>query len=43
MLSGANLTLVGFLANIVPVTLGNTLGGAGFAVAYWFGLLGSAS
>lgn len=43
MLSGANLTLAGFLANIVPVTLGNTVGGAGFAVAYWLVYLSDAS
>jgi formate transporter len=35
MLSGANITLAGFLANIIPVTLGNVVGGAGLAVAYW--------
>jgi formate/nitrite transporter FocA (FNT family) len=35
MLSGANVTLAGFLGNIVPVTLGNIVGGAGLAAAYW--------
>jgi formate/nitrite transporter len=35
MLSGASVTLAGFLGNIVPVTLGNVVGGAGLAIAYW--------
>jgi formate/nitrite transporter len=35
MLSGANVTLAGLLGNIVPVTLGNVVGGAGLAAAYW--------
>jgi formate/nitrite transporter len=43
MLSGANITLGGFLGNIVPVTLGNTVGGTGFAVAYWLVYLGDGS
>jgi hypothetical protein len=36
MLNGANIDSWGMLANIVPVTLGNTVGGAGIATAYWF-------
>ena len=36
MLNGANIDYWGMLANIVPVTLGNTVGGAGIATAYWF-------
>ena len=35
MLSGANVTLAGVLGNIVPVTLGNIVGGVGLAGAYW--------
>ena len=37
MLAGAeNLTVVGFLANLVPVTLGNIVGGGVFvALVYW--------
>lgn len=35
MLNGANVTLAAFLGNIVPVTLGNIVGGVGLAVAYW--------
>jgi len=35
MLNGANVTLGGLLGNIVPVTLGNVVGGAGLAAAYW--------
>ncbi|MFZ1103340.1 MAG: formate/nitrite transporter family protein [Hyphomicrobiaceae bacterium] len=35
MLSGANVTPAGGLGNIVPVTLGNIVGGAGLAGAYW--------
>lgn len=36
MLSGANVGIGGFLANLVPVTLGNILGGAGgVAAVYW--------
>ena len=40
MLNGANIDYWGMLANIVPVTLGNTVGGAGIATAYWFIYLG---
>jgi formate/nitrite transporter len=36
MLNGANIDFWSMLANIVPVTLGNTVGGAGIATAYWF-------
>jgi formate/nitrite transporter len=43
MLSGANVTLAGFLGNLIPVTLGNIVGGAGLAVAYWLVYLGDAS
>jgi formate/nitrite transporter len=35
MLSGANVTLAGILGNIVPVTLGNIVGGVGLTGAYW--------
>jgi formate/nitrite transporter len=35
MLSGAEVTLAGVLGNIVPVTLGNIVGGVGLAGAYW--------
>ena len=35
MLSGANVGLGEFIGNIVPVTLGNTVGGVGLAAAYW--------
>ncbi len=38
MLSGAQVTAGDFLANIVPVTLGNTLGGVLVAAAYYAGL-----
>jgi formate transporter len=34
-LSGAHITLVDFLANIIPVTLGNTLGGVLVTAAYY--------
>jgi formate/nitrite transporter len=40
MLSGANVTLAGLLGNILPVTLGNVVGGAGLAGAYWLVYLG---
>jgi formate transporter len=43
MLSGADVSLVGMLGNIVPVTLGNTVGGAGLAVAYWLVYLSDGS
>ena len=43
MLSGANVTLGAFLGNIVPVTLGNTVGGAGLAAAYWLVYLSGGS
>lgn len=43
MLSGANVTLAGFLGNIVPVTLGNAVGGAGLAAAYWLVYLSDGS
>jgi formate/nitrite transporter len=36
MLSDANVTLADFFGNIVPVTLGNTVGGVGVGAAYWF-------
>jgi formate/nitrite transporter FocA (FNT family) len=33
---GANVTLASFLGNLVPVTLGNIVGGAGgVALTYW--------
>jgi len=35
MLTGANLSLLDFARNIVPVTAGNTVGGVGVALAYW--------
>ena len=35
MLSGANVTVADLVGNIVPVTLGNIVGGAGLATAYW--------
>lgn len=35
MLSGAEVTLAGVVGNIVPVTLGNIVGGVGLASAYW--------
>ena len=32
-----NLTLAGFLGNLLPVTLGNVIGGAVLVgIAYWF-------
>ena len=40
MLSGAQVTVADFLANIVPVTLGNTLGGVLVAAAYYLVYLG---
>ncbi len=43
MLNGANITLAAFLGNIVPVTLGNIVGGVGLAVAYWLVYLGDGS
>ena len=43
MLSGANVILAGFLGNIVPVTLSNTVGGAGLAAAYWLVYLSDGS
>jgi formate transporter len=43
MLSGANVTLAQFFSNILPVTLGNTVGGAGLAVAYWLVYLSDGS
>jgi formate transporter len=42
MLSGAHVTAGDFLANIIPVTLGNTLGGTLVAGAYYLVYLGSA-
>ena len=33
------LTLAGFVANLVPVTLGNIVGGALVGAAYWFAYL----
>jgi formate transporter len=41
MLSGAQVTAGDFLANIVPVTLGNTLGGVLVAAAYYAVYLGN--
>jgi hypothetical protein len=35
MLSGANVTLADVVANIVPVTIGNTVGGVVVAIAYY--------
>jgi formate/nitrite transporter len=35
VLSDANVTLAGVLGNIVPVTLGNIVGGVGLGAAYW--------
>ncbi len=43
MLNGANITLASFLGNIVAVTLGNIVGGAGLAVAYWLVYLSDTS
>ncbi len=43
MLNGANIDYSAMLANIVPVTLGNIVGGAGIATAYWFIYLGKVS
>jgi formate/nitrite transporter len=43
MLSGANVTFAGLLGNIVPVTLGNVVGGAGLAAAYWIVYLSDCS
>jgi len=43
MLSGANVTLAAFVGNIVPVTLGNIVGGVGLAVAYWLVYLDDSS
>lgn len=40
MLSGANVGLGEFMGNIIPVTLGNTVGGVGLAAAYWVVYLG---
>jgi formate/nitrite transporter len=34
-LSGAHINLAGALDNLLPVTLGNTVGGVGVATAYW--------
>jgi formate transporter len=34
-LSGAHIDLMGALDNLIPVTLGNTVGGVGVAIAYW--------
>jgi hypothetical protein len=35
ILSGANVTPAGVLGNILPVTLGNIVGGVGLGGAYW--------
>ena len=35
MLAGANVGVGGLVGNIVPVALGNTLGGVAVALAYW--------
>jgi formate/nitrite transporter len=35
MLAGANVSLVDFAANLVPVALGNTVGGAALGLIYW--------
>jgi hypothetical protein len=35
MLSGAHMSMSDFIRNIVPVTLGNTLGGVMVATAYY--------
>jgi formate/nitrite transporter len=34
-LNGAHIDLMGALNNLIPVTLGNTVGGVGVAIAYW--------
>jgi formate/nitrite transporter len=34
-LSGGHIDLAGALYNLIPVTLGNTVGGVGVATAYW--------
>jgi formate transporter len=34
-LSGGHIDLAGALYNLIPVTLGNTVGGVGVAIAYW--------
>jgi formate/nitrite transporter FocA (FNT family) len=39
VLSGAHVTGPQFVGNIVAVTLGNTVGGAALASAYWLALL----
>jgi formate transporter len=36
MLSGAKISVLDFVGNIVPVTLGNVVGGSAVAVTYWF-------
>lgn len=41
MLGGANVGLGEFMGNIIPVTLGNTVGGVGLAAAYCVVYLGS--
>jgi formate/nitrite transporter len=41
MFSGANIGLGEFMGNIIPVTLGNTVGGVGLAAAYWVAYLGN--
>lgn len=43
MMNGADIGMAALLRNIVPVTLGNTLGGAAVAVAYWLVYLRDAS
>jgi formate/nitrite transporter len=35
MLAGANVSLLDLVGNILPITLGNILGGVGVGVAYW--------
>ena len=35
-LNAASVTWAGLAANLIPVTLGNILGGAGLGLAYWY-------
>ena len=35
-LNTASVTWAGLAANLIPVTLGNILGGAGLGLAYWY-------
>jgi formate/nitrite transporter FocA (FNT family) len=35
MLAGANVSLLDLVGNILPITLGNIVGGVSVGVAYW--------